>query len=31
MIDTWVFDRLLDTIVDFETKHNDCSFIICGT
>lgn len=30
MVDYCVFDRLLDTIVDIESKQADCSFVICG-
>ena len=28
MIETCVFDRLLDSIANFENMHNDCSFVV---
>lgn len=30
MVDSCVFDRLFDTIVDLENKHENCSFVVCG-
>ena len=30
MMETCVFDRLLDYIADFENMHSDCSFVVCG-
>ena len=30
MVEESVFDRLLDTVVECESKHSEASFIICG-
>ena len=30
MIETCVFDRLLDSIANFENMHNDCPFVFFG-
>ena len=30
MVDSCIFDRMLDTVAEIESKEQDCSFIICG-